>query len=279
MSTPAQAVSAQPKKARPSNPNAASFRKSNKGPTARAREKEQCTLALIGTFGFTTTKLVKRLLNIESDGYLLHLQKATGKKAALVQSRSIGRLSEKIWTLTPEGKEAAEMIIGRKVKEVRADKVNTSIAEHDLAAQIAIINIIKFEENKLGKLLELRAEWELKGELNQAAPDLIQETSTADGGVKWLAYESERNQPGEKRMREKMRRLIKLQLVKHCDELHIQWLIKAGEPVRRRYERLWLEVLADMRKEAVDAYPDDPVRAEKMRTMPFPTSSFLEMPK
>jgi len=258
---------------RPRSPNAACLKHTRKAPTARAREKVSLVVAWLGTFGMTTTGLVKQLLHIKGDGYLPQLE-----RAGLVQGRSVGKMTEKVWTLTRQGGEAAEAVLGRAVRGPRADKINPSTAHHDLLAQQAFLNMIRFEQDRLREIAAATSEHDLRRGLGVAAPDLIWVGYLPSGEVEWRAYEIERNPKGENELLEKMKRLIYLQVQKRCDKLHVYWFVAGGEHVRRRYETIWGYAIRQVRGELLtDEF--DPKKVELLKRMVFPTCSYAGLPE
>lgn len=273
MNTTPEAAGAQVMNKRPRSPNAACIRHTRKAPTARAREKVSLVLAWLGTFGMTTTGLVKQLLHIKGDGYLPQLE-----RAGLVQGRSVGKMSEKVWFLTRPGGDAAEAVIGRAVRGLRADRVNLSTAHHDLLAQQAFLNMIRFEEDKLRAIAAATSEHDLRRSLGVAAPDLVWAGYLPSGEVEWRAYEIERNPKGENELLEKMKRLIYLQVQKRCDKLHVYWFVAGGEHVRRRYETIWGYAVRQVRGELLkDEF--DLEKVELLKRIAFPTCSYAGLPE
>lgn len=260
---------------RPDNPNAACLAHCGAAPTARAREKEALVLCWLGVFGITTTAIVKRLLAIRGDGYLPKLQ-----RDGLVHGRALGKMTEKVWTLTSQGAIAAQKLLGRRITPIRGDKVNLSTADHDLRGQEAALRLLTEAGGVVvDNIQNLRSDHELRRTLGTAAPDVVYADCNTEGGVSWLAFEIERNAKGEAELTSKMRRLIALGVSQeHCDRLHIAWIINGQEPVRVRYERTWEATCEAVRKEMMrEAFPDER-EIQRIAQLRFPTSSFESLP-
>ncbi len=270
MNTPAQAGSAQRKEQR-----IKSLKSHRTGaPTTRAREKEAITLAWLGVFGTLTTPMVKLLLAIEGDGYLPKLQ-----RDGLVQCQAVGKMIQKVWTLTPQGLVAAELILGWEASRVRADRLNVSIATHDELGQLAALRLLQgYNSVSVNAIRRLHAERDLR-QKGIAAPDVVIEgTYKETGGLSWYAIEIETSHKGDRELRAKMVRLIEL-LVQHerCDRLRVAWYLD-GEKPKLRYLRVWEEALNEVKGHIrSDAYPAK--AKERMQTLPYPTCSVHDLPK
>jgi len=275
MNTPANAVGAQLKTQCQTNPNAACMKRTKQAPTTRAREKEALVLGWLGVFGMTTTQIVKSLLNIKGDGYLPKLQ-----RDGLVQSRAIGKMAEKAWTLTPAGAGAARRVLGWDVDRVRADRLNVSIATHDTLGQLAAMQLLEHFEDKLPEIRKLTSEHDMKRSLGASASDVVYEQYDEEGRLVWLACEVETNPKGESELTGKMGRLIDLVVrQKRCDRLHVAWYVAGGERVRERYEKIWGRTVTGVRTQMQrDAFPDH-AEMQRIKDMAFPTCSYLPLPE
>ncbi|GAB3768704.1 hypothetical protein GCM10028796_32670 [Ramlibacter monticola] len=275
MTTPAQAAGAQLTQQRPTNPNTTCQQKTKLAPTTRARDKEAITLAWLGIFACSTTPQIKKLLAIKADGYLPKLQ-----HDGLVEGRTVGKMNEKIWTLTPRGRESAAQILGWHPYKIRAERVNVSIASHNGKAQdIALDWILTRKGPRVEEIRKLTAYLDMQRTLSVAAPDVVYASEGRYGGVVWLAWEIECNPKADKELTNKVKRLAELQ-VRHgyCDRLHVEWHIRGGETVLRRYERVWEEACRALRAEMIkDAYPNEP-EMKRIKAMAFPTCKTHHLP-
>lgn len=262
------------KAVRQANPNAACQAHSNMAPTLRGRDKEAIVLAWIGIFGWTTTAIVKKLLNVQSGGYLPKLQ-----RDGLVDSRSVGRMSEKVWSLTnPAGRQAAERILGWSANRIRPNRVNVSIATHDELGQRAALAFLKDAKDLVGEIRKLSAERQLRAK-GGAVPDVVYADYTREGEVGWAAFEIETNAKGDAELEGKMRRLIELVVrQRRCAKMHVHWMIDGGEAVRSRYQRLWAKVSFEVRQQLYGEASPHQEEMARVKAMYFPTCSVHGLP-
>jgi hypothetical protein len=122
--------------------------------------------AAANAIAYSSTAIMKQVLNIKADNYLPALQ-----RKGVVQEYTVGKMSEKCWMLTPEGAAEAENILPKEVYRTRGDRLNVSIATHDLLAQIAVLRVFLVGGlDTMSVIQNLHSEHTMKRTLNRAHP-------------------------------------------------------------------------------------------------------------
>ena len=193
----------------------------------------------LGVFGVSVNALLIRAIGVRSDSFPRRLV----RDGLFAEHRLVG-YPHVFYTLTSDARELAEMLLHRRVRLIRGDKLSTSQLSHDLMTQASVLNCLEgmAERSASGLDLEvfLRHARESKdlNAIDQAVrPDLLFER---DG--RGLSFELEAHPKASTAVRRKLEMLIEYS--SRFKSLTVFWAIRAaGTDTIERYRGIFDEVL------------------------------------
>ncbi len=193
---------------------------------------------LLGVFGVSLNSVMVRALGVRSDNFPRSLE-----RERLIVAHRITGYPSKLYTLTSAGRSMAELLLQRKVRQVRGDKLTTSQLAHDLMTQTCLLTSLEeWAQSSLatvdveGFLLHCRDSRDLGRIDRTIRPDLLY---LCDG--QGLSWEMENNPASSARLKPKLHLLLRESA--RFTRLKVVWTIRGGAEVIERYRRCWEEVL------------------------------------
>ncbi len=202
---------------------------------------------LLGVFGVSLNSLLIRALGVRSDNFPRALV-----RDGLITTHRIRGYPSKLYVLTPAGHAIAELLLQRRVRQVRGDKVTTSQLAHDLMTQACVLSSLE-EWGRSSSLASVDVAAFLRHCLDSRDLGRIDKAVRPDLHYLWegqgFSWETENNPASSSRLKTKFHLLLRESA--RFSKLTVVWAINGGPDVIERYRRCFDEVLEEANSDGI----------------------------
>ncbi len=218
-------------------------------PFERFEQKVTIFVQYLGVFGISTNTLLRRALRVLGDDFPRKML-----KRGYAISHRIQGTSFVLYALSTEGRQLAELYLGRKLGSPRRlDKVSSLMLSHDLSTQATLLESLDAMAKRTGSQVDLgeflryaRESRDLTSIDPWARPDLLY-VDPHSGAAYALEYE--RSQKGHEELKGKLARTLRAS--SSYRRLTVEFAIAGGQRVADRYRRVWDEVLEEASQDGI----------------------------